>query len=271
MNPREASTPWYTLLDPQAAMTVTVRTPLSPSVVDWRFVAVTSRAAQLFGYATPTALEGQWMSLRYVLEDLRRMRLRATLRVLGQAPATEHYEVRLVQPSGVVRRVVKHVEQRHVNEELVWISHFEPAALHTPFQPPPLPETVPAAAIHVLFGWACLAEVDALLYWRAHRPCSTPPQPVGQRLRHAREARGLSLRQVAGVVFHPDGRPISRQYLHLIEHDQRHPTDQILGQLAQALALNPLDLLAQAGQGAALVQAYLHGYASHPVPDQQDE
>jgi hypothetical protein len=255
----ERAAAFRTLLDPHEVMTISVRTALTPSVVDWRIVAATPGAAQLFGYETADALEGQWGSLRYVLEDLRRARLRATLRALGQAPVTETYEMRIVQQTGTVERVVKHVTQRQMSSDLVWVSRYAPANLAAPFQPPPLPETVPEATLHALFGWACLAEVEALLYWRTHAAPQTPIPPLGQRLRQAREARGLSLRQVAATVFHTDGHPISRQYLQLIETEQRHPTDQLLWQLAQVLALDPLEVLAHAGRGAALVQAYLHG------------
>lgn|GEM_PF-3009351 len=255
-----------TFLEPHEVMYVAVRTPLSPRVVDARIVAATPRAAALFGYDTSAALEGQFTSLLHVLGDTQRARQRATLRALGQAAATECYEARIVRQTGEIQRVIKWVEQRQLHQDLVWITRLAPADPHTPFQSAPLPKTVPDAAMHQLFGWACLAEVEALLYWREHRAHPTPPQPLGLYLYQARKARGLSLRQVAQTVFHEDGRAISRQYLHLIERDQRHPADQILWQLAQVLALDPVEILAHAGQGAALIQAYLHGYTSSPVP-----
>ena len=154
------------LLDPREAMTVAVRVQISPSIVDTRFVAVTQRAAQLFGYNDPTELEGKFTSTVHLLEDLQRTRLRSTLRALGLADALEHYEVRIVQPSGAIKRVVKQVEQRQVDEAMVWICRLELADPREPFQPPPLPETLPEDALHHFFGWACVAEVEALVHHR---------------------------------------------------------------------------------------------------------
>ena len=154
------------LLDPREAMTVAVRVQISPSVVDTRFVAVTQRAAELFGYRDPAELEGKFTSTVHVLEDLQRTRLRSTLRALGLAEPLEHYEVRIVQPSGAIQRVIKQVEQRQTDEAMVWICRLELADPREPFQPPPLPETLPEDALHHFFGWACVAEVEALLHHR---------------------------------------------------------------------------------------------------------
>jgi hypothetical protein len=154
------------LLDPREAMTVAVRVQISPSVVDTRFVAVTQRAAELFGYQDPAELEGKFTSTVHVLEDLQRTRLRSTLRALGLAESFEHYEVRIVQSSGAIKRVIKQVEQRQIDEAMVWICRLELADTREPFHPPPLPETLPEDALHHFFGWACVAEVEALLQHR---------------------------------------------------------------------------------------------------------
>jgi len=154
---------FHALLDPREAMTIAVRVQVSPSVVDTRFVAATQRAAELYGYRDSAELEGQFVSLTQNLEDIQCTRLRSTLRALGLIDATEHYEVRIVQRSGVMRRVNKRVEQRYVGDTLVWICHLEPADTHEQFQPPPLPEVVPEEALHHFFGWACVAEVEAML------------------------------------------------------------------------------------------------------------
>lgn len=151
------------LLDPREAMTVAVRVQLSPSVVDTRIVAATPRAAALYGYDDPAELEGQFTSMVHVLEDIQRTRLRSTLRALGLVDPLERYEVRLLQRSGTVQRVLKDVEQRQVEETMVWICRLEPPDIRVPFQPPPLPETVPEDALHHFFGWACVAEMEALL------------------------------------------------------------------------------------------------------------
>jgi len=152
------------LLDPREAMTVAVRVQLSPSVVDTRIVAATPRAAALYGYDDPAELEGQFTSMVHVLEDIQRTRLRSTLRALGLVDPLERYEVRLLQRSGTVQRVLKEVEQRQMEETMVWVCRLEPTDTRVPFQPPPLPETVPEDALHHFFGWACVAEMEALLH-----------------------------------------------------------------------------------------------------------
>src|SRR5919197_1042226 len=134
---------FHALLDPREAMTVAVRVQLSPSVVDTRIVAATPRAAVLYGYDDPAELEGQFTSMVHVLEDIQRTRLRSTLRALGLVSSLERYEVRLLQRSGAVQRVFKEVEQREVEEIMVWICRLEPVTTREPFEPPPLPETVP--------------------------------------------------------------------------------------------------------------------------------
>jgi hypothetical protein len=151
------------LLDSRQAMTIAMRAQVSPSIVDTRIVAATQRAAELYGYHDPAELEGQFVSLMHHLEDIQCTRLRSTLRALGLIDATEHYEVRIVQRSGMMRRVNKRVEQRYVGDTLVWICHLEPADVRQQFQPPSLPEVVPEEALHHFFGWACVAEVEEML------------------------------------------------------------------------------------------------------------
>src|SRR5262249_375958 len=75
----------------------------------------------------------------------------------------ERYEVRLLQRSGAVQRVLKEVEQRQVEETMVWICRLEPTDTRVPFQPPPLPDAVPEEALHYFFGWACVAEMESLV------------------------------------------------------------------------------------------------------------
>src|SRR5882672_11325852 len=82
-------------------------------------------------------------------------------------------------------------------------------------------------------------------------------QTLGQLLRQAREIHGLSLRQMAGRLHHPDGHPITPKYLHLLEQDCRRPSLHLTQQLATALALDEAFLVAQAHQTAALLRRYL--------------
>jgi hypothetical protein len=144
-------------------MTIAVHTQVSPSVVDTQIVAATPRAAQLFGYRQPAALEGQFTSMVHHLEDIQRTRLRSTLRALGLVAPTDQYEIRLLHPSGTIQRVIKHVEQRDMNGTIVWVCYHEPADERQPFSPPPIPDSVPEDAVHQYFGWACVAEVEAML------------------------------------------------------------------------------------------------------------
>jgi PAS domain-containing protein len=157
---------FHALLDPREAMTVAVRVQLSPSVVDTRIVAATRSAAELYGYDDPAELEGRFTSLVHVLEDIQRTRLRSTLRALGLVEATEHYEVRIVQRTGHIKRVMKRVEQRRFGETMVWICHLDQADTRKPFLPPPTPASIPEEALHSFFGWACVAEIEALVQRR---------------------------------------------------------------------------------------------------------
>ncbi len=195
------------LLDPREAMTVAVRVQLSPSVIDTRIVAATPRAAALYGYNDPAELEGQFTSMVHVLEDIQRTRLRSTLRALGLVDPLEHYEVRLLQRSGAVQRVLKDVEQRQVEETMVWICRLEPADTRVPFQPPPLPESVPEDALHHFFGWACVAEMETLLRQQRLLLTSIPNMSI---FRQEKTQSSPSLPQIPVE----DARPVERLALH---------------------------------------------------------
>ena len=212
-------------------MTISIRAQLSPSVVDTRFVAVTRRAAQLYGYDEPGPLEGQFTSPVHVLADIQRTRLRSAWRALQQTPVTECYEVRIVRRTGEIVRVVKRVEQRQIGETLVWICHLAPAREHRPFQPPPLPDALPDEAVQTFFGHACVAEIEALLRVRARRAPRQVAPTLGQLLRQARHAYGLSLRHAAAQICRDDGHPITHQYLQDLERDRRRPSlaDRLVG------------------------------------------
>jgi hypothetical protein len=154
---------YRSLLKPREAMTIAVHCQVSPSVVDTTIVAATRRAAQLFGYTDAAELEGRFTSMVHLLEDIQRTRLRSTLRALGLGAPTDDYEIRLLQASGRIQRVLKHVEQREMHDTIVWVCYHEPADERQPFAPPPIPHSVPEEALHQYFGWACVAEVEAML------------------------------------------------------------------------------------------------------------
>jgi len=203
----QCSDTFHTLLDPQVAMTIAVRVQLSPSLVDTYIVAATRHAATLYGYDEPADLQGQYTSMVHLLEDIQRTRLRSTLRALGLVSTIECYEVRLQRRSGELVRVVKEVEQRQVGETMVWICRLELANTRRPFHPPPLPTEVPEEALHTFFGWLCLAEVEAQVRWRAMHSVRRPSQSLGTRLSRARQARGLTLAQVAAQLLNAKGEP----------------------------------------------------------------
>ncbi|MBW3638112.1 MAG: helix-turn-helix domain-containing protein [Armatimonadetes bacterium] len=70
----------------------------------------------------------------------------------------------------------------------------------------------------------------------------TRPKSLGEILREARAAKGLSLRGLAGQM------DITPSYLSDIENDRRVPAEEVLQQLASLLNLGFDDLMAQAGR-----------------------
>jgi transcriptional regulator with XRE-family HTH domain len=87
---------------------------------------------------------------------------------------------------------------------------------------------------------------------------------LGQLLQQARELQGLSLRQAAARLKHKNGRPITPKYLHLLEQDDRRPSLHLVLQLATALALDVVLLVAYAHQADALLRQYLE---AHPTSE----
>lgn len=88
-------------------------------------------------------------------------------------------------------------------------------------------------------------------------PPRTAPT-LGHLLRQARRAKGLSLRQTAAQVMRTDGRPISHQYLHNLEHDRRQASVHVLRQLARVLDLGIVGVLTRAHKVEAVIREYLH-------------
>ena len=254
---------FQTFLNPRKAMTVAVRVQLSPSIVDTRIVAATPSAAALYGYDDPAELEGQFTSMVHVLEDIQRTRLRSTLRAAGLIEALERYEVRILQRSGTPQRVIKEVEQRQVEDTMVWICSLELADPRAPFHPPPLPASVPEHMLHHYFGRACVAEIEALVHIQAwiqpslHNDRETTPT-FGHLLQQARVAQGLSLREAVHHLFATTGHSLSRSHLCNLESGQRVPSLRLLRALAVAFALPYSVLLTHTIEYAATsVRTYL--------------
>jgi transcriptional regulator with XRE-family HTH domain len=76
-------------------------------------------------------------------------------------------------------------------------------------------------------------------------------ESFGERLYQARKAQGLSLRQAAARIHHPDGRPISHQSLNAMERGHRKPSFPLLQAIGRALQFDVMPLLTPA-EGAEL-------------------
>jgi len=66
--------------------------------------------------------------------------------------------------------------------------------------------------------------------------------PLGEFIRHQRELRDLSMRQLAGLVG------ISNPYLSQIEHGLREPSEKVLDAIAENLELSAEVLYEQSGR-----------------------
>jgi transcriptional regulator with XRE-family HTH domain len=86
------------------------------------------------------------------------------------------------------------------------------------------------------------------------------PPRLGEAIHQARQARKLTLRQLADQVTKDDGTPISPQYLNDIELHHRVPTPHVLRELARVLELDADTLLASAGAADVVVREYLASY-----------
>lgn len=61
----------------------------------------------------------------------------------------------------------------------------------------------------------------------------------GKAISKTRKEKGMSLKELAGLVRRDDGEPISPQYLNDIEHDRRNPSsDRLVKQFAEALDMD---------------------------------
>jgi transcriptional regulator with XRE-family HTH domain len=276
------------------AITISQRMAISPQVVDAHIVHATPEAAQWYGVAQPEGLVGQWQSWLQHPEDIQLSRQMALLRHFGCTEVPTEYVVRIRQgATAQFRAVMKQTTQVEYGGETYWVTRFteprQPLLAET-FERQPWP-TLDPEAVQQYGGRMSVAEMETVLARgaavlggfsggipggapaqqgtaRQHpaRGASRPPLPpslsVGQRLRHAREAKHLSLRQVATQLRRPNGRAVSPQYLSLVEHDDKKPNVWLLWRLAQILDLAPAALLAQAQLGAPVVAAYLQ---AHPA------
>jgi transcriptional regulator with XRE-family HTH domain len=276
------------------AITISQRMAISPQVVDAHIVHATPEAAQWYGLAQPEGLVGQWQSWLQHPEDIQLSRRMALLRHFGCEEVPTEYVVRIRQGATAhFRAVMKQTTQVEYGGETYWVTLFteprQPLLAET-FGLQPWP-TLDPEAVQQYGGRMSVAEMETVLARgtagprdlsdgllegshtqqgvairhparRAPHPPLPPSLSVGQRLRHAREAKHLSLRQVAAQLQRPNGRAVSPQYLSLIEQDHKKPNVWLLWRLAQILDLAPEALLAQAQLGAAVVATYLQ---AHPA------
>jgi transcriptional regulator with XRE-family HTH domain len=82
-------------------------------------------------------------------------------------------------------------------------------------------------------------------------------------IKHARQARRLTLRRLADQASTEDGRPISPQYLFDIEIHHRVPSPHVLQELARLLELDYDTLLILAGAADVVVREYLAAHPEH--------
>jgi transcriptional regulator with XRE-family HTH domain len=87
------------------------------------------------------------------------------------------------------------------------------------------------------------------------------PPRLGEVIKHARQARRLTLRRLADQVSKEDGGPISPQYLFDIETHHRVPSPRVLQELARVLEQDYDTLLILAGAADTVVRDYLQ---EHP-------
>ena len=71
---------------------------------------------------------------------------------------------------------------------------------------------------------------------------------LGKVIRDARHQKGLTQKQLAGLISKEDGESISAQFMNDIELDRRYPSRYVIDRLASVLELDPLYLRVLAGQ-----------------------
>ncbi len=74
-------------------------------------------------------------------------------------------------------------------------------------------------------------------------------QTFGKMIANKRKALRISQKELASRIFKENGEPISAQYLNDIEHDRRHPPDEIMiNQLSRHLHIEADVLFFLAGE-----------------------
>jgi transcriptional regulator with XRE-family HTH domain len=87
------------------------------------------------------------------------------------------------------------------------------------------------------------------------------PLRLGEVVKHARQARHLTLPRLADQVTKEDGTSVSPQYLFDIEVHHRVPAPHVLRELARVLGLDYDTLVALTGAADSVVRDYLQ---EHP-------
>ena len=211
----------------------------APGVVDSEIVYVTPAMDRLYGYVWPDTLVGHHLSTTHMFDEAQIIRQYAVLRHWG-FHAPEHYVIRGLHPNGRSFRVIKHVTQYTLGTLSVWVTRHEPWHRSTaypsvkPLPLPPLPpEDVRAfvgdiSIAHLHQVGPLLRETSSLERLRARlrlistavdttaAPAATPQAPLprlGQQLRHARRAQGLSQQALAQRCTVLLGRRVTPQHL----------------------------------------------------------
>jgi len=253
------------------------RVEVLAGVVDSEVVYVTPTMDRLYGYVWPDTIVGHHISAIHMFEDAQITRQYSVLRHWG-FDAPRHYVMRGLHPNGRIFRVIKHVAQHTVDGLTVWVTHHEPWHRSTsypcvmPLRIPPLqPEALRAfvgdvSVAHVQHAVPLLRDTPSLERLRARlRAVDTAAPPtvahvpsdlhhmgkavratlptLGLRLRHARQAQGLSQQALAQRCTQLLGQHVTPKHVSGLECGHCLPSLPLFHVLTIALDLDPAAVL----------------------------
>jgi hypothetical protein len=150
------------LVDGPAMLSKHVR--IGQYIVDAVILDAHPEVAGWYGYTSPAALQGRYVSYLHDPRDLAQVRLYAVARQLGIPGVPEEYDIRINLPNGSQRWLRKQqVRQVTDGEDVYWVSYSIPIAAA---QARPMPEVaVPlsAAALEGYLGRCTVAEAERLI------------------------------------------------------------------------------------------------------------
>jgi transcriptional regulator with XRE-family HTH domain len=234
---------------------------LGRDIVDAVILDAHPEVARWYGYDTPTAFQGCYISQLHDAKDLAQVRRYAVARSLGLPGIPQVYDIRITLPNGTQRWLRKQqVHQIADGVDMYWVARSVPipAACVTPMPPITLP--LSSATLARYLGRGTVADAAQARGSSALPPLAPPqipgellsqegtapfpPQPLGTLLRHARQDAGLTQREVAHWCTQRLGQPVTPQHLSNLEQGRRRPSLPLLQALATVLGLRPAALLA---------------------------